>query len=67
MQKSNRDYIFNYNQLQKECDTIYRAAAKMGLSDCAFWIIYTLMDGNGIYIIVASVLVAKNHNKSLYW
>ena len=50
MQKNNRDYIFTYNQLQKECDTIYRtAAAGMGLSDCAFWILYTLMDNDKTY------------------
>ena len=50
MQKTNRDYISTYIQLQKECDTIYRtAAARMGLSDCAFWILYTLLDENKTY------------------
>lgn len=43
--KLNRQYIMAYNQLLKECDTIYHnAAAKAGLSDCAFWILYSLYD-----------------------
>lgn len=42
---STRDYIAAYNQLLKACDTVYHAAAaRLGLSDCAFWILYTLHD-----------------------
>ena len=37
----NRQYILAYNQLLKECDTIYHdAAVRAGLSDCAFWILH---------------------------
>ena len=43
--KSTREYITEYNQLLKECNTIYHSAAtRLGLSDCAFWILYTLQD-----------------------
>lgn len=48
--KTNRMYVSEYNQLLKECDTIYHSAAvKMGLSDCAFWILYTLQDTQKTY------------------
>lgn len=40
-----RKYILAYNQLLKECDTVYHtAAASSGVSDCAFWIMYALQD-----------------------
>lgn len=43
--KTTREYITEYNQLLKECDTIYHSAAiRLGLSDCAFWILYTLQE-----------------------
>ena len=43
--KTNRQYIVEYTQLQKECDTLYhKAATELGLSDCAFWILYSLFD-----------------------
>ena len=42
---SNRQYILAYNQLLKECDNIYHdAAARSGLSDCAFWILHALWE-----------------------
>ena len=45
MIKTNREYIAEYNQLLKECDMVYHlAAAKLDMSDCAFWILYTLHD-----------------------
>ena len=48
--KTNRKYILAYNQLLKECDTVYHnAAAKAGLSDCAFWILYSLHDMDHTY------------------
>lgn len=48
--QANRQYILAYNQLLKECDTIYHnAAIKAGLSDCAFWILYTLQDKTHTY------------------
>ena len=44
-QSDTRNYILAYNQLLKECDTVYHtAAANSGLSDCAFWILYTVQD-----------------------
>lgn len=45
--KTNRQYILAYNQLLKECDNIYHdAAVRAGLSDCAFWILYSLHDAD---------------------
>lgn len=39
--------LLEYNGLYKENDELYRNAAKaMGLSDCAFWILYFLREGN---------------------
>ena len=41
--KSAHENIAEYNQLHKECEAIYHAAAvRLGLSDCAFWILYML-------------------------
>ena len=46
-QTNNRQYILAYNQLLKECDNIYHdAAARSGLSDCAFWILYALWESD---------------------
>ena len=46
----NQEYIQLFNQLLKECDTVYHTAAvKGGLSDCAFWILYTLQDTDHTY------------------
>ena len=43
--KSAQEYITEYNQLHKECDAIYHAAAvRLGLSDCAFWILHMLYE-----------------------
>lgn len=37
--------LTEYNRIFKENDDIYRGAAKLlGLSDCAFWILYTLRE-----------------------
>jgi DNA-binding transcriptional ArsR family regulator len=50
MSNNTRNYILTYNQLLKECDTIYHTAAvNSGLSDCAFWILYTVQDTEHIY------------------
>ena len=47
LENSNRQYILAYNQLLKECDNIYHdAAVRAGLSDCAFWILYSLHDAD---------------------
>lgn len=46
-ENSNRQYILAYNQLLKECNNIYHdAAVRAGLSDCAFWILYSLHDAD---------------------
>lgn len=38
--------LLEYNGLYKENDELYRNVAKaMGLSDCAFWILYFLREG----------------------
>ena len=43
--KTNREYIEDYILLQKECDSVYHnVATEFGLSDCAFWILYTISD-----------------------
>ena len=48
--KTNREYISEYTQLNKECDMIYHTAAvKAGVSDCAFWILYTLTETQSKY------------------
>ena len=50
MSNSTRSYILAYNQLLKECDTVYHAAAvRSGLSDCAFWILYSVQDTKRTY------------------
>lgn len=44
-----REYLSKLNNILKENDEIYRNAAKnSGLSDCAFWILYTLRDEGNI-------------------
>ena len=43
--KSLRVYINEYNQLQKSCNLLYHSiAASLGISDCAFWILYIVQD-----------------------
>lgn len=43
--ETEREYLSEYNGLMKENDELYRnAAAAMGLSDCAFWILYLLRE-----------------------
>lgn len=43
--ETEREYLSEYNGLMKENDELYRNAAKaMGLSDCAFWILYLLRE-----------------------
>ena len=40
--------LSEYNSIMKETDEIYREAAKaIGLSDCAFWILYVLREDCG--------------------
>lgn len=42
-----REHLIEYNGLYKENDELYRNAAKvLGLSDCAFWILYSLRECN---------------------
>lgn len=41
--------LFEYNAIMKESDNLFRNAAKiLGLSDCAFWILYTLRADSSI-------------------
>ena len=48
--KTNRKYILEYNQLLKECDNIYHdAAIRAGLSDCAFWILHALWEADHVF------------------
>lgn len=43
--KNERENLAEYNGMIKENDELYRNAAKtMGLSDCAFWILYFLRE-----------------------
>lgn len=43
------EYISEYNRLIKEFDSIYHAqAVRLGLSDCAFWILYILSDESNL-------------------
>ncbi|MCD7948898.1 MAG: winged helix-turn-helix transcriptional regulator [Erysipelotrichaceae bacterium] len=50
MNKTNREYINEYNQLYKECNLIYhKLAIKLGISDCTFWIFYVLSDKDKTY------------------
>lgn len=45
--EAEREYLSEYNGLMKENDELYRNAAKaMGLSDCAFWILYLLRESD---------------------
>lgn len=40
-----RGALATYNELYKEQDDLYRAAARgFGLSDCAFWVLYALRE-----------------------
>lgn len=41
-----KEHLLAYNGLYKENDEVYRNVARaMGLSDCAFWILYFLREG----------------------
>lgn len=43
--EAKRDCLIEYNGLYKENDELYRNAARVfGLSDCAFWILYSLRE-----------------------
>ena len=54
------EYLAKYNQLHSECDELYRDyATKIGLSDCAFWIIYFL--GETDYAPTQSEMVETIH------
>lgn len=45
--KNTEEILSQYNSMFRENDEIYRSAAKMlGLPDCAFWILYSLREGN---------------------
>lgn len=49
-EKTNREYISEYTQLYKECDMLYHSVAvKAGVSDCVFWILYTLTEAQDQY------------------
>lgn len=49
MDMQSRKYISTYNQLLKACDTVYHnVAAAAGLSDCAFWILYSVQDADHV-------------------
>lgn len=42
-----RGALAAYNELYKEQDELYRAAARgFGLSDCAFWVLYALREAD---------------------
>lgn len=46
--KTPQAYLSEYNSIIRENDEIYREAAKtLGLSDCTFWILYTLWEQQG--------------------
>lgn len=45
--KTEKECLLEYNGLYKENNEFYRNAARtLGLSDCAFWILYSLREGN---------------------
>ena len=45
MEKKNRKQLEELNGILRETDELYHTAARaLGLSDCAFWILYTLRD-----------------------
>lgn len=46
--RKEKEHLAEYNRLYKENDELYRNAAKaLGLSDCAFWILYFLRESVG--------------------
>lgn len=58
--KKINEYLAKYNQLHSECDELYRAyATKIGLSDCAFWIMYFL--GEADFALTQSEIVEIIH------
>ena len=48
-EKNSRKTLDEYNRIFKENDEIYREAAKkLGLSDCAFWILYAVRSSEDV-------------------
>ena len=44
-----RQQLRTYNAIYKETDALYsELARRSGLSDCAFWLLYSLRDTEGI-------------------
>lgn len=49
MRKTAYEQLIAYNQLRKEMDILYHGYAKnMGLSDAAFWILYSVSEHSGM-------------------
>ena len=45
MQEKLNELLMDFNKINKECDELYhKVASKMGISDSAFSIFYTLYD-----------------------
>ena len=43
--KTQRETVNEYNHLLKACDMLYHSiAVQLGMSDCAFWILYIVQD-----------------------
>ncbi len=39
----NVEFILQFNEIMKECDSVYRKfAKKFGISECGLWIVYTI-------------------------
>ena len=50
-QEDFRKLLIEYNSLYKEMDRIYHSLARYyGLSDCAFWLLYTIRESDSVYI-----------------
>ena len=48
-EQNSRETLDEYNRIFKENDEIYREAAKrLGLSDCAFWILYAVRSAEAV-------------------
>ncbi len=49
-QEDFRKLLIAYNSLYKEMDQIYHSLARYyGLSDCAFWLLYTIRESDSVY------------------
>ena len=47
--KSQRKIVNEYNRLLKACDMLYHSiAVQLGMSDCAFWILYAVQAADGL-------------------